>query len=167
MTESELHALADDRSIRIVDNQPLPATGSMIIETPQGYAIGIDKGLSRNEKRAHLAHELGHAMKGAVYRASSPLRTRSRCEYRANKWMYEHILPLSILETTCRENLQASMFELSEILDVPEDVLRAAIRHYAMQGMLIKTFSRCTEPPKDKELSLLMTHVMGKMILDA
>ncbi len=167
MTEDDLRKTAAENGIEIADDFPLPLTESVTIETDNGYVIGLDRRLTGANKKAHLAHEMGHAIKGAVYRASAPLRTRSRCEYRARKWMYETLLPLDKLESACLADLQAPLCDIADSLDVPETVLRGAIRHYEMLGLLVRTISRGNTPVSDRELSALRTHTVGKMMLNA
>lgn len=165
MTESELRKLAQEKGVQIVDSLPLPETESLIIEDG-GYTIGLNKSLSGARKKAHLAHEMGHAMKGAVYRADATLRTRSRCEYRANKWMYEHLLPLERLEEVCATNMQAPLSEIADLLDVPESVLRGAIRHYKALGMMVSALGRGDSKTNgDTELQALRVHVFGRWLL--
>lgn len=166
MTEQELQDMADDLHIQVIETD-IPASGSMIIDTGSTYAIGLDRGLTGNEKRAHLAHEMGHAVKGAVYRSTSPLRTRSRCEYRANKWMYEKLLPLSRLEDACMKDLSAPLSEIADDLDVPESVLRGAIRHYMTLGLMIVGLPRNSIPQQDRELAALRLHALGRRTMDA
>ena len=162
MNEDELLKLAEQNGIDVVETS-LPESGSMIVEQAGACTVGLDSGLRGPRKKARLAHELGHAMKGALYRAGSPLVTRSRCEYRANKWAFTHLVPLDQLEKICAAHLSEPLCVIAEEMDLPEDFLRAAIRYYWTAGELIRSVSMDRPALKDRELTLLRVHTFGKM----
>ena len=113
-----------------IEDLSLPETGSMTVRMGAIYIIGIDTGdMTEAQHRTHLAHEMGHCETGAVYDIAVPLETRSRCEFRANKWAIKKLLPKEELEQAFRQGL-VEIWQLAEHFDVTEDLVRFACEYY-------------------------------------
>lgn len=128
-TSTECAVFCDENKI-ILDYCRLPKNGSLSFEDQNGLYIVMDDGeMTEAQKKIHLAHELGHCMTGAFYRAYSPLETRSRCEHKANVWMINRLLPKAELEKAFSQGITES-WELADYFDVTEELVKMAYDHY-------------------------------------
>lgn len=120
----------------IVEYCRLPKNES--ISTPEigDGAIMMDYSMlfSKTQERVHLAHELGHCMRGAFYNAYSGLDIRGRHEYRANKWAVHQLIPLAKIKKAMRSGYTEA-WQLAEYFDVTEDFIRTAIQIYDTENL--------------------------------
>ena len=86
------------------------------------------------DETVKLAHELGHCQTGSFYHKLTPLQTRERCEWRAEKWAILQLLPLSDIDRCVRQGY-TEPWEISEQLDVPESLVRKALAYYQEQNL--------------------------------
>ncbi len=114
-----------------IEDMPLPETGSMTVRMGKElYIIGIDcRDMTEAQQRTHLAHEIGHCETGAVYNIDIPLETRSRCEFKANKWATKKLLPKEELQQAFEQGL-VEVWQLAEHFEVTEDLVRFACEYY-------------------------------------
>ncbi|MBR6513505.1 MAG: ImmA/IrrE family metallo-endopeptidase [Clostridia bacterium] len=130
MTTSTDCAVFCDENEIVLEYCRLPLNKSVSFEDGSEKYIIMDEGdMTEAQRKVHLAHEIGHCMTGAFYRPYSPLETRSRCEYRANMWMIEHILPKQSLEAAFVQGI-TEVWELAEYFGVTEDIIRFACYEY-------------------------------------
>ncbi|MBQ4561448.1 MAG: ImmA/IrrE family metallo-endopeptidase [Clostridia bacterium] len=128
-TSTQCAAFCDENNIAL-DYCRLPLNGSLSFEDRDNKYIIMDEGdMTEAQRKVHLAHEIGHCMTGAFYHPYSPLETRSRCEYKANMWMIEMLIPKKDL-LQAFENGITEVWELAEHFDVPEDTVRFACYEY-------------------------------------
>lgn len=128
-TSTECAVFCDENGI-VLDYCRLPLNKSVSFEDCDERYIIMDEGdMTEAQRKVHLAHEIGHCMTGAFYRPYSPLETRSRCEYKANMWMIEHLLPKERLESAFTDGI-TEVWELAEHFGVTEDVIRLACYEY-------------------------------------
>jgi len=129
MTFDELREEARQQGIRVYTMQ-FDAVSS--ISAPIGAGvIGYDPGQMQNQADAcvHVAHELGHCVRGAFYNDSTPLQTRARQEWKAAKWSYRFLLPKEVLLQACREP-DISPEEIAERFNVTVEFLLQALAFY-------------------------------------
>ncbi|WP_088227818.1 ImmA/IrrE family metallo-endopeptidase [Desulfosporosinus sp. FKB] len=81
------------------------------------------------ERRCVLCEELGHyeTTDGNILDLSD-IRNRKQ-EKRARNWAYEKLIPLQSIVEASKEGV-CNRYELAEFLDVTEDFLDEAIKHY-------------------------------------
>ena len=128
-TSTECAVFCDENKI-VLEYCRLPLNKSVSFEDcDERYIIMDEADMTEAERKVHLAHEIGHCMTGAFYRPYSPLETRSRCEYKANMWMIEHLLPKERLEAAFTDGI-TEVWELAEHFDVPEETVRFACYEY-------------------------------------
>lgn len=128
-TSTECAVFCDENKIAL-DYCRLPLNKSLSFEDRDDKYIIMDEAdMTEAQRKVHLAHEIGHCMTGAFYHPYSPLETRSRCEYKANIWMIEHILPKERLEAAFAQGI-TEVWELAEQFGVTEDVIRFACYEY-------------------------------------
>ena len=132
----DLYQLASDNDIGIFcfDLGPI---GACAIQDAAGKCyVAIDPmQLSTTAEEAYrVAHELGHCQTGSFYHKFTPLQTRERCEWRAEKLAMLQLLPLSDINRCVRQGY-TEPWEISEQLDVPESLVRKALAYYQEQNL--------------------------------
>lgn len=128
-TSTECAVLCEENNI-VLDYCSLPLNKSLSFEDREEKYIVMDESdMTEAEKKTHLAHEMGHCMTGAFYRPYSPLETRSRCEYKANMWMINNIIPKNEIEQAFTMGI-VEVWELAEYFGVTEDTVRFACYEY-------------------------------------
>lgn len=132
-TSTQCAAFCDENNI-VLDYCRLPLNGSVSFEDQDNKYIIMDEGdMTEAERTVHLAHEIGHCMTGAFYHPYSPLETRERCEYKANKWMIENLLPKKELQAAFDMGI-VEVWELAEHFGVTEKMIRLACYEYFDKG---------------------------------
>lgn len=119
----------------LVEYMKLPENGS--VSTPEigTGAIIMDESLRGADERVHMAHELGHCIRGAFYNVYSPLDVRARHEERANRWAAHKLLPPAKIKKAMLSGLTEA-WQLAEQFDVTEDFIRTALRIYQCEEVL-------------------------------
>ncbi len=128
-TSTECAVLCEENNI-FLDYCSLPLNKSLSFEDKEEKYIVMDESeMTEAEKKTHLAHELGHCMTGAFYRPYSPLETRGRCEYKANMWMINNLMPKKEVEEAFAMGI-VEVWELAEYFGVTEETVRFACYEY-------------------------------------
>lgn len=91
--------------------------------------IGIRQSLTTSEKACVLAEELGHYHTSAGNILDQKKLANRNQENRARRWGYERLVPVDKLIDAFNAGVQ-NRHELIEFLDVAEEFLLAAIKHY-------------------------------------
>lgn len=126
---AELYDFASKKSIEVIFGK-LRSISACAFKDNYGCAIVIDpnKVVSSADEVTKAAHEIGHCETGAFYTINS-LETRSRCEYRADKWAVKKLLPRDEL-TEAMKNGYTEVWQLAEYFNVNEDLIKKAIWIY-------------------------------------
>lgn len=136
MTLESLYDFADRNGIPIVPF-PLGSLEAMSYLSPSGDVfIGIDPDSikSSQDEKLKLAHELGHCMKGAFYNVYATCDVWQKQENRANKWAYEHLVTKKDLSEAVENGFQ-EVWELSELFDVPPEIMARICHWYKYHNM--------------------------------
>ena len=93
--------------------------------------IGMDAKViaSEREERMHLAHEIGHCIRGAFYNPYAKMDIREKHEKRADRWAIRHLIPQSEWINAFR-NGYTEVWDLAEYFDVTEEFIRKAYELY-------------------------------------
>ena len=119
INESQIKALNDI----FVDFQNKKAG---IITNGQDTVIAVDYKKIENskEEKMVIAEEKAHYETGALYLLNADKTTIDKMEYKANKKVYNELIPFSKLKEMCEKHL--SVAELSDYFGIPiQDVLVA------------------------------------------
>lgn len=108
---------------------------SIAIEVDGIRAVSLRRDLTKAEERSYLSHELGHHIKGALYKRETPVFTRGRCENIANKWAAHKLIPIRSLYAAFRKGY-VEIWQLAEYFDVTEDFILKTIEIYKQEGKL-------------------------------
>ena len=79
--------------------------------------------------------KISHNETGTFYGYQCPLETRQRLEFRADKWAFQHLVPIEELTIAVHQGYTET-WELAEYFDVSEIVVRKAIAYYRENGMI-------------------------------
>lgn len=96
------------------------------------YHIFLDKHLSNLTEKELLAHELGHCETGCTYTEDATREYIGRCEYRANKWAYNQLMPPCEIKEAI-SNGMTTVWELAEYFDVSCEFMQKALEYYLTQ----------------------------------
>mgnify|MGYP000862953558 CR=1 FL=1 len=91
--------------------------------------IGIKKGMTTTEKACILAEELGHYYTSAGDILDQKHLLNHRQESKARRWGYEKLVPVDKLIKAYEAGVR-NRHDLVEFLDVTEEFLIAALKHY-------------------------------------
>lgn len=128
MSIDDLYDLADRQGHEIIYTS-LPQTKSVAIYDRERCTIGMDTGLHGHEETERLAHELGHCETGTFYGSESDPTTRARCEYKANRWAYGHLVPFDDLIEAMRSGCR-NVWDLAEHFDLSQETMQKILSSY-------------------------------------
>lgn len=130
---AELYGFAEDKDIMVINGKL--SRPALAISDKGEYTVVIDdKQLdSQADELVKAAHEIGHCETGAFYDVHS-LETRSRCEYRADKWAIKKLVPVDELTEVLKKGI-SQIWELAERFGVTEDFMRKACRFYGLYDL--------------------------------
>lgn len=108
-------------------------------EIPQSQAIAVPGAVCLDwsllacpaARSVFLAHELGHVETGAFYSRGVSVLDRRRAELRAERWAIRRLVSREDLLSALRSGF-TTVFDLSEKLGLPEDVIRKALSVYLL-----------------------------------
>lgn len=137
---NNLFCIAKDAGI-IVEYCRIPLNESMSMQSDYGDFVLMDYSLIETgaEEKTHLAHEIGHCMKGAFYNAYSSLDVRQKHENRADKWAIEELIPLEDFKNAMAEGY-TEIWELTEYFGVTETFMKKAICWYKYGNLNVKAY---------------------------
>lgn len=94
-----------------------------------GVFFDLDHTSSISELNSNAAHEHGHCATGALHQVDSPYEVIGRMEHKANRWAYEHTLPLPVLLDAMQHG-NDQVWQLAELLGYTEQYVAGAIKYY-------------------------------------
>ena len=133
MTKEALYELAEQQNISVFFGD-FSAVGSMSLNYGENGVIGMDTSLSGQEETEHLAHELGHCIRGAFYHPYELPAVREKMERKANAWAIQQLIPLSRLKAAMFPSCE--VWQIAEELGCSERLVRSAFEYYKEKQML-------------------------------
>ena len=132
MTTAELFRLSAKRGYYYIPPSQTGGIPSLSVCLPSGVCGWTvnGRGLKRKDYRDRVSHEIGHCERGAFYTRLSAPTCRGKCEESARRWQYEHMIGKDALDDAFRRGITA-LWELSELFDLPEDLIAGAVRYFA------------------------------------
>ena len=128
MRINDLYDLADQRGYEVIYTS-LPQTKSLAMYDDGKCTIGMDAGLHGIDELEHAAHEIGHCETSSFYCFTSDEISRLRCEYKANKWAYNHLVPFDELITAFQSGY-TSVWDLADRFNVHPDTMQKILFYY-------------------------------------
>lgn len=133
----DMYKIAENENIDIL-NYKWTNTKARIFEINNNYYIALDNKQITNhiEEKEILAEELGHYYCNALYYLNSDNIQKKKCEYRAMKWAYSVLVPLSKLKEKIIQGF--NLYDLAEYFDVDIKYMINCIDFYTEKyGVLV------------------------------
>ena len=137
MNALDMYKIAENENIDIL-NYKWTNTKARIFEINNNYYIALDnKQITTHiEEKEILAEELGHYYCNALYYLDSDNIQKKKCEYRAIKWTYSVLVPLSKLKEKIIQGF--NLYDLAEYFDVDIKYMINCIDFYTEKyGVLV------------------------------
>ena len=136
MNIDDVYKKIQDNGIEVM-HFGLPNIKSVSIEADNRYGIFINhKEIEDSDEEFIVAtHEYGHCMTGSTHPPYSPLDIVSKHEYRADQKAVLDFLPIERIKMAIKDGCQMA-YEFAEYLDVPEQFVIKAFRHYTAMDLI-------------------------------
>ena len=132
MTVNELYGIADLNNINVYH---FPMEKLVSVSAPDNIGIDVNKIKNTADEAVHLAHELGHCIKGAFYNIFSNCDIREKHEYKADKWAINTLVPFDELMTSVNNGMTEA-WDLAEHFNVTEEFIKKAFDIYQRMGKI-------------------------------
>lgn len=106
-----------------------------VIIEQDGLHVGIQKNLEARERKAILAHELGHIKKGGLYRIDTPPLLKQKAECLSDRYAAEILASPEDVRNALKHGIR-SAWELADFFDVPYDVMNRIIDDYKSRSVI-------------------------------
>lgn len=130
LSTAALYDLAAKRHIPVYSFMLSKVPSLSIMDEQGDCAVGMHPQLAGAWEHTCLGHELGHCVTGSFYNEYSSGAVRGKCEYKANKWAFYHLVPPVALKKVMQKGMTHPA-ELAEHFGVTEDFLLRAMDYYA------------------------------------
>lgn len=133
----DMYKIAENENIDIL-NYKWTNTKARIFEINNNYYIALDNKQITNhiEEKEILSEELGHYYCNALYYLDSDNIQKKKCEYRAMRWAYSVLVPLSKLKEKIIQGF--NLYDLAEYFDVDIKYMINCIDFYTEKyGVLV------------------------------
>lgn len=97
-------------------------------------AIDPTKLESYQQEKIVLGHEIGHCQTGSFYNSYSPFDVRRKRENQADRWMFQALVTKKDLSEAVENGFQ-EVWELSELFDVPPEIMARICHWYKYHNM--------------------------------
>ena len=98
------------------------------------------------QERTVLAHEAGHYMSGAFYRAYSPFEVKEQAEHRAFAASVEKYLPVNEI-LNCYKMGMTENWEIAEYFNLEEEFVEKAVHYWTdCKGIVLIAYKRKNAP---------------------
>lgn len=136
MNIDEVYKKIQDNGIEVV-HFGLSNIKSVSVEADNRYGIFLNHKEIENfdEEFIVATHEYGHCMTGSTHPPYSPLDIVAKHEYRADQRAVLDFLPIERIKLAIKEGCQMA-YEFAEFLDLPEQFILKAFKHYAAMGLI-------------------------------
>lgn len=108
---------------------------SIQVDDKYGIFINHKEIKSKDEEFIIATHEYGHCMTGSTHHLNSPLDLIMKHEYKADRCAVLDFLPVERLKDAINHGCQ-TVYEFSEYLEVPEQFIIKAFRHYNAMNLI-------------------------------
>lgn len=108
---------------------------SIEVDGKYGIFINHDEIESSDEEFIVATHEYGHCMTGSTHPPYSPLDIIAKHEYQADRKAVLDFLPVDRIKSAIKDGCR-SAYEFAEYLDLPEQFVIQAFRHYTAMDLI-------------------------------
>ncbi len=131
MTTNDLYELAERKQVGVYDFR-LSTRPGLSVQHENGdcdIALDMDMIQTEAEEKTVLGHEIGHCMTGSFYNPYALYDERQRNENRANRWLFQNVLPFEEMREAMRSGI-VTWWEMAERFGVTEDTVKKAYQYY-------------------------------------
>lgn len=122
----------DDLIFEHRNDMPEHITGLIL-----GSTVYLNNKLNNKELTATIAEEIGHyETTPEINIADYSLSRNRKYESIARRWSYKKLIPLHKLKKYKRSKEQIMKYDISEELDLPEDIVEKAFNMYKIEGKI-------------------------------
>lgn len=100
-----------------------------------GLHVGIRADLEERERKAVLAHELGHIKKGGLYQIGTPPLLKQKAECLSDRYAAELLASPEDVRTALKHGIR-SAWELADYFAIPYDVMNRIIDDYKARSVI-------------------------------
>jgi Zn-dependent peptidase ImmA (M78 family) len=106
-----------------------------VIIEQDGLHVGIRPDLEARERKAVLAHELGHIKKGGLYQIGTPPLLKQKAECLSDRYAAELLASPEDIRKALKRGIR-SAWELADYFEVPYDVMNRIIDDYKTRSVI-------------------------------
>jgi Zn-dependent peptidase ImmA (M78 family) len=106
-----------------------------VIIEQDGLHVGIRPDLEARERKAVLAHELGHIKKGGLYQIGTPPLLKQKAECLSDRYAAELLASPEDVRTALKHGIR-SAWELADYFEIPYDVMNRIIDDYKTRSVI-------------------------------
>lgn len=136
MNLASVYRKIDENGIKIFPCDA-PDIKAATIEINKHYGIFINRKLIKNSYEEFLVatHEYGHCMSGATHKLNSKFDLVSQHEYKADRRAVLDFLPVESIKNAINNGCH-TVYEISDYLDIPEEFVLTALKHYTAMELI-------------------------------
>lgn len=106
-----------------------------VVIEQDGLHVGIRADLEDRERKAVLAHELGHIKKGGLYRIDTPPLLRQKAECLSDRYASEILASPEDVKQAIESGLHCS-WELADYFGLPYEVMDRILQSYKARSVI-------------------------------
>lgn len=127
---SHFYDYCKQNNVMVIPFDGMPSEGATLRDgSDYGIFLDFTKIKTTRQLRGTCMHEQGHTATGALHKVSSPFETVERAEYRANRWVAEHLLTADDFRNAFDAGY-SDLWQLAEYFDLPEADVQRAFRYW-------------------------------------
>lgn len=117
MNLEKLYEISEKENIKIYNWYIEDCNGIYLnYDKINAIALNYDEIGTYIEEKCTLAEELGHYYSNSTYKLNSDFQLRSKQEYKAKKWSYSILVPISLLKEKISQGLD--LYDLADYFEV-------------------------------------------------
>lgn len=124
----DLLKIAESENVRVIDYKFKDNLKGLYYNN--NIAIDNSNEMLIREKKCILAEELGHHFTATRAVLDMNDVTQLKIENKGREWACRTLLPVNKIMDACKDNNPRNLYELLEILDVPEEFFKISIDYY-------------------------------------
>ena len=130
MTIGELYKAAENAGAEIIVGDFSYNKSMSILDNEGKTHIALHNHFETTaDERVHLAHEIGHCVRGAFYNIYSSLDARGKHERRADEWAIMHLVPKARFFAACRRGA-VYPYQIAEEFNITAQFAEKAMKYY-------------------------------------
>ena len=114
---------------------PFGSVKACVVELDGRNHVGISCALDQRERKACLAHELGHIKKGGLYQIYTPPLLKQKAECIADRYAAEILASPEDIRNAIACGLTES-WELADHFDLPYEIMDKIIAYYKLRSVI-------------------------------